>query len=250
MRLARDGRSDYPPRVIVVVGDPVLTVSAGGASDAGGQAVAIARSCARSGAMVQLVGKVGDDPAGDEVLLSLTDTGIGHAAILRDASLPTAVAAAPVPDDDEIALDLGADDADDEAEDADGAAEAPRATAAADPRAQPSSSLGPEDLDLALRYLTSFGVLVVAQAVTPATLAAAVESAAFAGAHLVLIDAGGEIPAVPADDLTVLESPDEDPERDFAALVGRYAAALDAGTPAAAAFRTALGAMGAESASA
>lgn len=225
--------------MIVVVGDPVLAVAPGGASEAGGPAVAIARSCARSGATVQLVGKVGDDPAGDEVLLSLTGATIGHAAVLRDAGTPTTVAQAPAPDaDDELALGLDVDDG----------AEVDDATAVAGPPARPTSSLGPEDLDLALRYLTSFGVLVVAQAVTSATLAAAVDNAAYAGAHLVLVDPVGEIPAVPADDLTVLESPDEDPERDFAGLVGRYAVALDAGTPAAAAFRTALGPIGAESA--
>jgi sugar/nucleoside kinase (ribokinase family) len=226
--------------VIVVVGDPVLAVAPGGAAEAGGPAVAIARSCVRSGATVQLVGKVGDDPAGDEVLLSLAGARIGHVAMLRDAGQPTTVAQAPAPEvEDEATLGL---DVGDEAEDDD-------ATAVADPPARPTSSLGPEDLDLALRYLTSFGVLVVAQAVTPATLAAAVENAAYAGAHLVLIDAAGEMPAVPADDLTVLESPDGDPDGDFAGLVGRYTAALDGGISPAAAFRTALGPIGAESAS-
>ena len=126
--------------------------------------------------------------------------------------------------------------------------------AAADPGrpAAPTSVLAPEDLDLALRYLSSFTVLIVAQPLQPATLAVAVDSAAYSGAHLILIDATEAETAatsrVPVDDITALESPAHDPDGDFAGLVGRYAAALDGGAPAAAAFRTALGAAGWEAA--
>ena len=58
-----------------------------------GPAAAIARACAAAGATVQLAGKVGDDPPGDEILLSLTRHGIGHVALLRDAGTVTPVGA-------------------------------------------------------------------------------------------------------------------------------------------------------------
>jgi sugar/nucleoside kinase (ribokinase family) len=240
--------------VIVVVGDPSLRLVDGGApAMATGAAAAIALACARAGATVQLVGKVGDDPPGDEILLTLTRDGIGHVALLRDAGTRTAVdhedaaeARDGVTGDDEWAVPSDDDPAAEAGTDAASPATARR------PPAAPTSSLAPEDLDLALRYLSSFGVLVVAQPLSPPTLAVAVESAAFAGAHLILIDAPEQATAavagVPVDDITALESPPTDPEGDFTGLVGRYAAALDAGTPAAAAFRTALGAAGWEAA--
>ena len=76
----------YARRVIVVIGDPILHPFDGHAPAlAGGPAAAIARACVLAGATVQLAGKVGDDPAGDEVLLSLNRDGIGHVALLRNA---------------------------------------------------------------------------------------------------------------------------------------------------------------------
>jgi len=229
----RRGATDYPRPVIVVVGDPVLAISADGDTSATGQATAIARGCVQAGATVQLAGKLGDDPAGDEVLLALTRDGIGHAAVLRDPAAATVTVEAPRAEPDvDTDAPLARDDDD------------PAGDGSADVRTAPmpaGSTLGPEDLDLALRYLTSFSVLVVAGPVAASTLAVAVESAAYAGAHLALIDVAGDVSAVPGEALTVLGSPDSDPEGDFAALVGRYAAALDAGRPADAAFRTALG---------
>ena len=244
--------------MIVVVADPTLRWPAGGAPAlAAGAGASIAHACARAGAVVQLAGKVGDDPAGDEVLLALTRDGIGHAAVLRDAGLVTPVAGPgstpgasaaddAVPDD---GWTIGPDDAGEGDGDGDGS---PDATTGSPRDRGPASNLAPEDLDLALRYLTSFAVLVVAQPLGPAALAVAVESAAYAGAHLILIDATeaetGAAASVPVDDITMLESPVADPDGDFAALVGRYAAALDGGTPAAAAFRAALGGAGWEAA--
>jgi pfkB family carbohydrate kinase len=249
----------YARRVIVVVGDPTLHPSGGVAPAlAGGMAAAVARACARAGAAVQLAGKVGDDPPGDEILLALTGDGIGHVALLRDAGTATrigeptvsSIATGPragAASDDEWTVALAGDDDDPAEEDGSNASTDP---AAGVPRAAPApaSSLAPEDLDLALRYLASFTVLIVAQPLGPATLAVAVESAAYAGAHLILIDAPDAVASVPVDDLTALESPGGDPDGDFAGLVGRYAAALDAGTAAAAAFRSALGAAGWEAA--
>jgi hypothetical protein len=249
--------------VIVVVGDPTLQPYGGAApAFASGMAVAIARACASAGATVQLAGKVGDDPAGDEILLVLTRDEIGHVALLRDAGTPTRIGeptASPIAadpgteaatdDDWSVALVDGDRHDPDDAHDADDP-DSPADPRVADTRRAPApvSSLAPEDLDLALRYLTTFTVLIVAQPLDPATLAVAVESAAYAGAHLILIDAPDPAASVPVDDITALESPESDPDGDFAALVGRYSAALDAGAPAAAAFRAALGAAGWESA--
>ena len=245
--------------MIVVVGDPTLRFEGGGApGGAGGPAAALARACVGAGASVQLAGKVGDDPAGDEILLALTRDGIGHVALLRDAGVTTRLDAPAVAADAGLAeVDPEADEwavaADDDPEGAPGATDpADRAAPGPARTAAPVSMLAPEDLDLALRYLSTFAVLIVAQPLSPETLAVAVESAAYSGAHLVVVDgpdsATATLAAVPADDITALESPLADPDGDFAGLVGRYAAALDGGTPPSAAFRAALGAAGWEAA--
>lgn len=241
-----------------MVGDPTLRFEGGGVPAlAGGSATALARACARAGATVQLVGKVGDDPAGDEILLALTRDGIGHVALLRDAGAttrldaPSAVADAGLPDADPVVDEWGVGGVD-VPDDVAGTADPDDRAALGRARDAPGSMLAPEDLDLALRYLSTFAVLIVAQPLIPATLAVAVESAAYSGAHLILIDgpdlATAALASVPTDDITALESPLADPDGDFAGLVGRYAAALDGGTPAAAAFRSALGAAGWEAA--
>jgi pfkB family carbohydrate kinase len=246
--MAPTSRPGYARRVIVVVGDPILRpADVGAPSQAGGSAPAIARACSAAGATVQLAGKVGDDPAGDEILLTLTRDGIGHVALLRDAGTITLVGPPAV---SAIAAD---DDPADATHDETGPGVDPGPGLIDDvPAAAAMSALAPEDLDLALRYLTSFAVLIVAQPLSAATLAVAVESAAYSGAHLVLIDASeaetAAVAAVPVDDITALLSPASDPEGQFAGLVGRYAAALDGGTAPAAAFRTALGSAGWESA--
>ena len=228
--------------MIVVIGDPSLRPAGESlTAEPDGPAAAIARGCAQAGAMVQLAGKVGDDPPGDEILLGLTRHGIGHVALLRDAGTTTPIGQPSIAPPDE---DVAPDDADAEAES--------EPVAAPERPPAPVSVLAPEDLDLALRYLSSFSVLVVAQPLQPATLAVAIESAAYSGAHLILIDATEAETAatskVPVDDITALESPADDPDGDFAGLVGRYAAAFDGGAAPAAAFRTALGAAGWEAA--
>ncbi len=246
--MAPTSRPGYARPVIVVVGDPILRPAGVGApSHAGGSAAAVARACTAAGATVQLAGKVGDDPAGDEILLTLTRDGIGHVALLRDAGTitvvgPAAVSAGAVDDD-------AADPTDGATFDATGPGVDPGPDAVDDVGAPaPVSALAPEDLDLALRYLTSFAVLIVAQPLSAATLAVAVESAAYSGAHLILIDATeaetAALAGVPVDDITSLLSPADDPEGQFAGLVGRYAAGLDGGAAPAAAFRAALGSAG------
>ena len=77
--------------MIVVVGSPIAE-PVGPAIRAGGLGADIARRATASGAAVQIVGRVGEDAAGDEVLLSLAAAGIGHVAVLREPGRPTPAA--------------------------------------------------------------------------------------------------------------------------------------------------------------
>ena len=235
----------YARPVIVVVGDPMLHPFDGHApAVAGGPAAAIARACVLAGATVQLAGRIGDDPAGDEILLSLTRDGIGHVALLRNAGLSTAIgsAAADTPVSAVSADDAWTREASDVSDDGAQPAEEVDPPVVAWPSAP--SSLPAEDLDLALRYLVTFSVLVVAEPLGAATLAVAAESAAFSGAHLVIVGRPLDVPAAAAETVTVLEPPLTDPDGEFAAVVARYAVALDGGTQPAEAFRSALGSSG------
>ena len=85
-------------------------------------------------------------------------------------------------------------------------------------------------------------MLVVVEDVPLEALPFAVDAAAFAGAHLVLLVPAGVLP--PADlpaDATVLAAPDGPDDGEFGTLVGVYAAALDRGMGPADAFRAATG---------
>jgi hypothetical protein len=113
---------------------------------------------------------------------------------------------------------------------------------------QPATPDGPvleaADLELALRYLTNVGVLVLAGH-DPGLTPIAVEAAAWNHAALVVILPRGE--AIPTDlpaDATVLAAPESDPDGAFGTLVGAYAAALDRGVDAATAFKTTITAAG------
>jgi ribokinase len=225
--------------VIVVVGLPAYVGSADGtAAAAGGLAADVAAAAQARGAQVELVGKVGDDGAGDAVVVALGRAGIGHAALLRDSSHPTPVlapvAAEPAPD--------GSDEYPDE--------ESAIALLPEDPAARPSLDAG--DIDLALKYLPGAKVIVIAAAVSDAAIATAAEAAAYAGARLiVLLPAGAGVlpaasaataPAMPAE-ATVLEAPLDD-DGSFARVVGAFAAALEAGTEPASAFTAAVASSG------
>ena len=227
--------------MIVVVGQPAYrlpTDSAPGA--AAGPAVGVARAAVAAGALAQLIGKVGADEAGDALLLDLARAGIGHAAVLRDPGRPTAVAASPA------AADL--------TEDASGSPRLDERPERADEAEVPADPVDDEarlgldaaDVDLGLRYLTGYGVIVTAEPLSDATLAIVAEAAAYAGAHLVVVTRSG-VPGPVIDrnvPSTLLEAPPDDPDGQFAGLVGRYAAALDTGAAAGDAFRTALGPSG------
>ena len=205
-----------------------------GVTDAGlraaGMVAGIARAAASVGAEVQVVGKVGEDPGGDAVLLDLASGGVGHVAILRDPSRPTP-AAPPPPADDGPPFDDP---------DAQPAAEAEVDSAAA----SDGLSLDPADIELALRYLPDYRVLVVAEPLAEASFRVAVAAAGWNGAALVVIVPAGNARTPSGDDATVIEAPPDDPDDAFAGMVGAYAAAIDRGEEPAEAFATASSSIG------
>jgi hypothetical protein len=207
--------------VIVVVGNPLARQSEKGIV-AAGVAASVGRVATAAGADVQLVGKVGEGPTGDAILLSLAQAGVGHAAVLRDASAATAIA--PASTDPEAVLDPIDGD------------ERPLAPAEAAPATRP---LDAGDLQLALRYLPDYRVVVVADQFDEAALGAIVAAARWAGAQLIVVVPAGSAGSGVPDDATVLEAPPVDADGAFAAVVGAYAAALDRGATPADAFASA-----------
>jgi hypothetical protein len=200
--------------MIVVVGSPILLPAEGDAPvRPGGLAAEIALAAAARAARVQVVAKVGDDPAGDAILIALAAGGVGHAAVLRDAAHQTPIADRAMP----LSADVSADDALEIALDDEMPTDAPL------PAGLP---LEAADVGLALRYLTEFRVLVLAVPLEPAVLREALDAAQFAGAHVIRLDGAAE--SVDNREETVFEPP-ADPDAAFAGLVGRYAATLDSG---------------------
>ena len=182
--------------MLAVIGSPSflpgLTPDAAGG--AGGLAAGVARAAAAAGAEVQLVGKVGEDPAGDAVLISLARGGVGHLALLRDAGSATPMLR---PDPTEVdpgdteplaALAAGGDAGDGRASER--GARAARSEAGWSP--EPGLPLEPADISLGLRYLRDFRVLVAADPLDEPSAAVVAEAAAFAGAALVVIARGGQ----------------------------------------------------------
>ena len=109
---------------------------------------------------------------------------------------------------------------------------------------QPATPEGPileaADLELALRYLTNVGVLVLAGH-DPGLTPVAVEAAAWNHAALVVIlPPGATVPTDLPPEATVLAPPESDLDGAFGSLVGAYAAALDRGVDAATAFKTTI----------
>ncbi|MEO8228155.1 MAG: PfkB family carbohydrate kinase [Chloroflexota bacterium] len=215
--------------MIVVIGSPRLRPgSPERLSEAAGLAAGIALAARGPGRQVQLVGRVGEDPAGESVLLALARNGIGHAATLRDAVHPTAVVPAPA----EVDPDLFADPAD--APEVEWSSLGPPGTA----------TLDSGDLELALRYLDGFSVVVIAEPLESSSLEIVAEAAAYAGAVLVVLAPTGSQPeTVPAGSI-VLEAPASDPDGAFARTVGAFAAALDTGSDPAEALEAATAAEG------
>jgi hypothetical protein len=223
--------------MIVVIGSPLLAPGTG-PERAQGLCSSIARAAAQGGAAVQLVGKVGDDPDGDAVLLALAQAGIGHVAVLRDpahrtprASVLTDAVVAP----DSTAVGAGASVAAAMAQ-----LEAGTPTDTPPPERLP---LEAADVELALRYLVDYRVVVVAELLGDAAGRVVADAAAFASAETIVVVQPGFPPPATLAAATVLEGPDDD-EGPFAELIGRLAAALDRGEPPAGALEAAIGAVG------
>ena len=199
--------------MIVVVGSPIGRVSDGGIS-AAGMSSRVALAAARTGAAVQVVGKTGDDVTADGVVLDLSRGGVGHVALLRDGSRPTPL---------------------EPADDLDAAAE----TSPAEPLDGPA--IDAADVDLGLRYLTAFEVVVVAEPAPPDLVTVVAEAARWSEARMVLVVAAGSaVPESLPADVIVFEAPDADPDGVFADLVGSFAAALADGIEPGEAFRASV----------
>jgi hypothetical protein len=228
--------------MLAVVGSPSFVPGSSPAvvGDAGGLAAGIARAAAAAGAEVQLVGKVGDDAAGEAVLLALARGGVGHVALLRDAGRATPIASPAAPEADPVHAEPIAELL----------AEADVADQSASSRAErgaphvPGLALEPADIALGLRYVRDFRVLVAAEPLDETSTAVVAEAAAFVDAALVVIAPCGQATTGVSGTAVVLEAPEDDPEGAFATLVGRFAAALDRGVDAAEAFRAATVAGG------
>ena len=201
--------------VIVVIGALVYRATDTEPS-AAGLAARIALTAAAHGRTVQVVGKTGEDADGDAVLLALARGGVGHVAVLRDAGMTTPRAAAPLDDDPAEAV----------------------ATAQAIPI---PPGLDAADIELALRYLTDFSVVVLAVPADPEIARVVTAATGWGDAKLIVVQpASGQVPdGLPAD-AVVFEAPDADPDGVFAGMVGSFAAALDDGTEPTAAFRASV----------
>ena len=213
--------------MIVVIGSPVGRL-ADGVLSAGGAASRVALAATATGRTVQLVGRTGDDPTADGVVLDLTRGGVGHVALLRDPARATPLETPPEADDEREATDPSS------------AAERGDQVTTAD-----GPSLDAADVDLGLRYLTDFAVVVLAEPAAPEVVGIAAEAARWGGARLILVvEPGDAVPdGLPAD-VIVFEAPAADPDGVFAALVGRFAAALDDGADPGEAFRASLASDG------
>jgi NAD(P)-dependent dehydrogenase (short-subunit alcohol dehydrogenase family) len=196
--------------VIVLTSPLAKTGSAVEGRRGSGLGVEVALAAAAAGARVELVGKVGDDEAGDGIAVELERAGVGHAALLRDPSSATPVEGRDAP-----------------------------------------LSLGRADVELALRYLVDFRVVITTDPLSADAGEVVAEAAGYAGAHRIIVGSAGS----GGDDLTILIPPGADGEgatafgafagfAAFAAFVGRYAALLDAGRPPSDAFAAAAAEVG------
>ena len=200
--------------MIVVIGSTWLR-GAGPEAVADGLTGMIVRSAATADTAVELITKVGDDPVGDALLLSLARDRVGHVAVLRDAVHRTAQR--PATD--------------------------PVSVVETDPNGDwivtPSSGSGLDsaDVGLALRYLTDYRVIVAVHP-GPGVVGEAAAAADWAGAHLIVITRPDEpVPdGVPSAALVVAVADGGDEVEAVGERLGRYAAAVDRGEDAAAAF--------------
>jgi hypothetical protein len=231
--------------VIVVVGHPQVRSDDGSFRPAGTVAL-VALDAAGAGASVQLLGKVGDDDPGDALLVRLAEAGVGHVALLRDASRATPVLPAGVADAD---VDVDAEVDADAVPDAVAGATHERADDPPPPAPESAAGLHPQleaaDVDLGLRYLTDFRVLVLAEPLADDIVRVAVDAARYTGAELLVVATADALPADVPPTAVVLAAPTADPEGAFARLLGQVAAAVDGGSSPSEALGSVTGRLGA-----
>jgi sugar/nucleoside kinase (ribokinase family) len=196
--------------MIVVIG-ALAARALDGEVVASGSAASIALAAARAGSRVEVIARVGDDPDGDGLLLALAGAGIGHVAVLRDPSRHTVIQGAAADDD----AAPGSADAD---------ANVDQSTAA-------PPTLEAADVGLAMRYLTDFVVVALIHPSDGAVVATVNEAVSWATAHLLVVvdpaSSSMSVEDLPADAVVVESSADAEGP---AILIGRYLAAIDAGT--------------------
>lgn len=122
--------------MIVVIG-AVVAREVGQGVAPGGLASGVALAAAAADARVELVARIGDDPAGDAVLLAFAAAGVGHVATLRDPARAT-----PIELDDDEAIDPDPE---------------PDAGYAGGPPEPPAPTLDAAGVGLAPRYLSDIG---------------------------------------------------------------------------------------------
>ena len=220
--------------MIVVIGQPVLDPS-GPVPAAAGTAGRVALAAAARGATVQLIGKVGEDLAGETLVLALGRGGVGHVALLRDATRSTPQVVQRLVGD---ALEPDIDSGD--------IPDAPTVEPA-DPSDRPG--LDTDDVELGLRYLTDFRVIVTTDALDEGTMRVVADASGWAtGTLIVLVPDGAPEPTGLPSGAIVLQSPAGDADGVFDRLVGELAAAIDGGTDPQVAFRDLLAGAGWEAA--
>ncbi len=210
--------------MIVVIGE-IGASGAGPGMAPSGLAAGIALAAAAAGTRVEIVARLGDDPAGDAVLLAFAAAGVGHVATLRDAAHATRL------------VEPTAEPIDPDGHDGDDVGEAPGADARITP------TLDAADVGLALRYLDDYRVIVLVHPADDGVIREVVRATDWATAHLVVISeptapAPDDLPA----DAVLLAASDE--AEGIAGILGRYAAAVDGGDEPATAFRATLRAAG------
>lgn len=196
--------------MIVVVGQPFARRTAAGWV-ADGSAVRVAAAAVEAGGRVELLGRIGEDEAGEGIVLDCARRRIGHAALIRSSGRATPVLDGPEGGSEPLGLDDG-------------------------------------DVELGLRYFVDLAVVAVVDPLPSSALEAAARIAAAQDAALIVAtERGATLPDVVLElspRLVVLETPGPEGRAAFDALVGRLAAGLAAGERPADAFRAAVVATG------
>jgi sugar/nucleoside kinase (ribokinase family) len=194
--------------VIVVIGELVARTRDQNGLEPAGPAAGVALAAAAAGASVEIVSRVGDDPPGDAVVLGLAQAGVGHVATIRDAAHCT-----PVLADTPQTVDPAGD---------------AEIVGKEDVIATQAPPLDAADVGLALRYLSDYRVIVLMHPTDPGIVREAAGAAAWAAAHLVVVTSDTTDGLGDVADAALVMTADPDAEG-FAAHLGRYAAAVDAG---------------------